>query len=95
MTGGGVAIAAATRLARAWTCLYTFGIDAHARAIRRAEIDSDLADAADDARTIRRSEFALAVEIAARVAGPAVIADSCLRAPASGSHRAPAVPPSR
>lgn len=57
----------ACAFARAWTWLYTCGVDRDARETRRCEVESDLWESVRDARAARRSDRQVAGEVIARV----------------------------
>lgn len=57
-----------TAIVRAWTWLYTAGLDPDPRDDRRAQIDSDIWEYIDDAREQRVAELAMAAHMLARLA---------------------------
>lgn len=57
------AVTIATRIVRAWTWLYTAGMDPRLRDARRAEIDSDLWELDADAGRRREDDAAIAIHI--------------------------------
>lgn len=61
------ALAAAIWIARAWTRLYTSGLDPALRDARRAEIESDLWESHEDARRRGPAAVEVALQILARV----------------------------
>src|SRR4029077_8172215 len=63
----GVMLNIATAIVRAWTWLYTAGLDPDPRDDRRAQIESDLWDFKDDAAEQGVPEYSMAAHMLARV----------------------------